>query len=287
MSGFFFTFILQVGISYSLASASVGGVLCHVNNLYKIDGPDSLSVRNNFDTSNLTYSRDTVKLKRSEYFTRFSNLQKEIILSVNRISESSVRLNKILLIPNSAQTNLLYYSPFPDVIKTNSDSSKFVVICQRIQAFGIYENDSLIRWGPVSTGKKSTPTPNGLFFANWKIEWKRSTIDYDWIMPWYVNIENHRGIAMHEYNLPGYPASHACIRLLNKDATWIYEWVDVRTYEKATRNVIKGTPIILTGDYEYGTKPPWFYLSDDPKHTDLNSDELSMIDSLLNKVYEK
>jgi len=47
--------------------------------------------------------------------------------------------------------------------------------------------------------------------------------------------------------MPGYPASHSCIRLLVKDAKWLYEWVDL--WKVAPGFVIKnkGTPIIVFG----------------------------------------
>ena len=93
-------------------------------------------------------------------------------------------------------------------------------------AFGIYEYGNLVKCGPVSSGKKAAPTPAGKYHTNWKKDVKVSTIDPEWIMPWYFNIENKQGIAFHKYELPGYPASHACIRLHEADAIWIYNWAD-------------------------------------------------------------
>jgi len=41
---------------------------------------------------------------------------------------------------------------------------------------------------------------------------------------------NKRGHSFHQYELPGHPASHGCIRLLERDATWIYDWGKGRRY---------------------------------------------------------
>ena len=68
-------------------------------------------------------------------------------------------------------------------------------------------------------------TPAGLQYTNYKAKLKISTIDGDWKMPWYFNIQNRSGIGMHDYS-PGYPASHSCIRLLEHDAKWIFNWAD-------------------------------------------------------------
>jgi hypothetical protein len=39
---------------------------------------------------------------------------------------------------------------------------------------------------------------------------------------WNFNIENKLGVGWH--SLPGYPASHSCLRL--EDAKLLYEWAD-------------------------------------------------------------
>jgi hypothetical protein len=51
-------------------------------------------------------------------------------------------------------------------------------------------------------------------------------VDPDWLMPWYWNLDNRTGLAMHAYGLPGHPASHGCIRLLENDAIWLHDWAE-------------------------------------------------------------
>ena len=77
-------------------------------------------------------------------------------------------------------------------------------------------------------------------------------------MPWYFNFQNERGLSFHEYALPGRPASHACVRLLERDARWLYAWgggwtLDERGWEVLTR----GTPVLIIGCYAFGDEPPW------------------------------
>jgi len=33
-------------------------------------------------------------------------------------------------------------------------------------------------------------------------------------------------VSFHKFDLPGYPASHGCVRLPEEDAKWIYDWAD-------------------------------------------------------------
>ena len=70
-------------------------------------------------------------------------------------------------------------------------------------------------------------------------------------MPWYFNIDVNRGIALHEYDLPGYPASHGCIRMQMEDARYVYGWGEQWHYNGENQLTQKGTPVILFGRYDY------------------------------------
>ena len=86
-----------------------------------------------------------------------------------------------------------------------------------------------------------------------------------WILPWAFNLDNIGGIAFHQYDLPGFPASHGCVRLLNQDAQWIYGWADTWILSKQDNSVVAyGTPVIIFGDYSYGKEAPWKRLASDP-----------------------
>jgi hypothetical protein len=118
----------------------------------------------------------------------------------------------------------LAYSPFPHHWNGTASRRKALVVHQPLQAFAAYEDGSLIRWGPVSTGRKDRQTPPGLYHLNWRSPGRHSTVNPNWFMRWYFNIDNVRGISMHAYALPGRPASHACVRMLDRDARWLYDW---------------------------------------------------------------
>jgi len=75
-----------------------------------------------------------------------------------------------------------------------------------------YRNGVPIGISTVSTGKKGHETPTGVFTLLQKNVDHRSNLYNSAPMP-YMQRLTWDGIAMHAGNLPGYPASHGCVRL--------------------------------------------------------------------------
>ena len=82
-----------------------------------------------------------------------------------------------------------------------------------------------------------------------------------------MNIDNLEGISMHQYSLPGYPASHSCISMTEADAYWLYNWTDEWTWQNS-KVVREGTPVIIYGNYDFDSSQPWTLLSLNSKSTD-------------------
>lgn len=75
-------------------------------------------------------------------------------------------------------------------------------------------------------------------------------------MEWYFNFHNTRGLSIHAYSLPGYPASHGCIRMLERDARWVYYWADQWMLDEGGQKVIKpGTPLLILGCPDFDSRP--------------------------------
>jgi len=49
----------------------------------------------------------------------------------------------------------------------------------------------------------------------------------------------------------GYPASHACMRLKEKDARYLNDWADQWILRGKDKVLIKGTPVIVFGSYNF------------------------------------
>jgi L,D-transpeptidase catalytic domain len=197
------------------------------------------------------------------------------VLKINRIDEKHAR-GRTLLIPDSIGPEL-GYSPLPDSLPSLGHIPKFVLVSRRVQAFGAYENGKLVRWGPTSTGKEATPTDSGLFFTNWKSKRAISTDDPSWILDWYVNFIALKGVAFHEYDLPGRPASHGCVRLLEVDARWMFRWADQWVPGRGHAVKEYGTPVLVMGDYDYHAPAPWTRLAEDPGADRVPTEEIEAV----------
>ncbi len=197
----------------------------------------------------------------------------QALLVLNRIDKHSLLRLDSLLFPDSIGVGISLYSPFPPNVDELNSVNKILFVSYYAQAFAVYENGRLIKWGPSSLGKKSTLTPTGLHATNWKAKRTVSTVDKTWIMDWYFNLENHEGVSMHQYALPGYPASHSCVRLYDEDAYWLYNWADQWVLDKAKISVY-GTPVLIFGTYPFGERKPWLLMAENKKALEITPSEL-------------
>lgn len=195
------------------------------------------------------------------------------VLKINRVDAAHAR-RRTLVVPDSIGPELSY-APLPATVFALRSVPKFVVVSRRVQAFAAYEYGELVRWGPTSTGKSATPTDPGLYFANWKARTTVSTDDPSWVLDWYVNFIALKGVAFHQYDLPGVPASHGCVRLLEEDARWLYGWTNQWIPGRGERVLRYGTPILVFGDWEGGAMPPWQALPEEGARATVSSWELA------------
>ena len=211
------------------------------------------------------YTFEPLPKTAAELSKRFTPSQIDILEMLNRRDrEHLLRADPPvpgIVVPVTWTDDPLAYSPFPAVWPAAEPHARAVVVHQPMQAFAAYEKGRLVRWGPVSTGRKQTPTPEGAFNLTWRARSRRSTDNQDWLLEWYFNFVNARGISFHLFDLPGYPASHACVRLLLRDAQWLYGWGEQWTLDETRRHVATpGTPVLILGTYPFGSPPAWLSL---------------------------
>ncbi len=208
----------------------------------------------------------------TDFFAKIGPEKKKIVFKLNRRDLAHLREGDTIITPNGS-ANELDYAPFPKSIA--GLPAKIIFVDRRIQAFAAYDSGHLAKWGPTSTGKKSTPTPEGLYHTNWKSKETHSTVNAAWILKWCFNLDCREGISMHEYDLPGYPASHSCVRLLAEDAEWVFNWAEQwKLSADRSKVVATGTPVIVYNTYGYGKKQPW-------KQVIANPASITVSDSLL------
>jgi hypothetical protein len=90
------------------------------------------------------------------------------------------------------------------------------------QRITIYDADGRILRAPVSTGQTGYETPPGIFSVIQKNAEHYSNLYDDASMPFMQRI-TWSGIALHAGALPGYPASHGCIRMPHGFAERLFE----------------------------------------------------------------
>ncbi len=91
------------------------------------------------------------------------------------------------------------------------------------QNLKVYDANGLFAETPVSTGMRGHSTPMGVFSIIQKQKYHRSNIYSGAPMPYMERI-TWSGVAMHAGVLPGYPASHGCIRMPMAFAMKMYGW---------------------------------------------------------------
>lgn len=93
-----------------------------------------------------------------------------------------------------------------------ADEPVLAIVSLRSQSITVYDANGWIARAPVSSGDKGRETPAGIFSVIQKDADHRSNLYDDAYMP-HMQRLTWSGIALHGGVLPGYPASHGCIRM--------------------------------------------------------------------------
>lgn len=215
----------------------------------------------------------------------------EILNAINRVDELHLKRLDSILVPDDYTRPLADYLPFPVTVEQLKPVNKIIFFSNPAQVFAAYENGNLVLTGPTSTGRKDKKTPARLYFTNWKARQSVSTANDEWILKWNFNVHNFWGVGFHEYALPGYPASHSCMRLLEADAKFLYDWAE-QWRLRNDKIVAHGTPVIVFGKYPFGEKRPWHHLVNDPDALTISTDSLAQyiqphLEEILRKQQER
>lgn len=101
----------------------------------------------------------------------------------------------------------------------------------------VFRNGVAIGFSSASTGKAGYGTPSDLFSILEKRRHHRSSTYNNAPMPWMVRL-TWSGVAFHAGALPGYPASHGCIRLPHDFAPKFFDTVTRGDTVWITRNAL-------------------------------------------------
>lgn len=141
------------------------------------------------------------------------NSKMRIAMALNRTNKENFTQMDSVVVAGDMSGDIEFYLPFPYHVSSQEAIDKIIYFSYPTQTFAAYENRELIYTGPTNMGRKKDPTPTGLFYTNWKAEETTDTFNDEWDLRWNFNVENKLGVGWHQYRLPGYPASHSCLRL--------------------------------------------------------------------------
>lgn len=127
------------------------------------------------------------------------------------LTAAALFLLALALVPLCAEPALRpgQYLWHPEVA---SQGPLVVVVSLDEQRLYVYRNGVAIGYSTISSGRRGHETPTGVFTILQKDRDHRSNKYDDAPMP-YMERLTWDGIAMHGGSLPGYPASHGCVRL--------------------------------------------------------------------------
>ena len=153
-------------------------------------------------------------------------------------------------------------APLPTLEQTKSEAVSqaapsggplHMVVSLKEQKLNLYRGSELVEVTPISSGKTGHATPTGVFSILEKRKKHFSNLYDNAPMPFMQRL-TWSGIALHEGKLPGYPASHGCVRLPHDFAKSIFSQTDrgmhvVITNEVAQPQAIRHLALIQPHEY--------------------------------------
>ncbi|KTD06626.1 enhanced entry protein EnhA [Legionella gratiana] len=202
-----------------------------------------------------------MKIKSGESWDKLfpNEEERDMVKRINRMN-IPLRSGITIAVPKNIDRLTIYdVSPFPRYIEPNGE--KTIYVSQKKLAWAAYDQDGeLLWWGPISSGIGKCPgviggctTPTGSF----RIVRKQdidcvSTVfprrsngdDGGALMPYCMHF--YMGYALHgSYELPGYKASHGCVRMFIEDARWLNEeFIDL------PGGGMKGTRVVIDESHD-------------------------------------
>lgn len=126
----------------------------------------------------------------------------------------------------------------PPAVQSALQSGTLIVISKKTQQMFVFQDGALWGTSRISTGKRHHATPSGVFPIIEKQRFHRSNIYSGAPMPFMQRL-TWEGIALHAGYVPGYPASHGCVRVPAEFARALYKL----TRASATTVVIGDAPL--------------------------------------------
>ena len=139
------------------------------------------------------------------------------------------------------------------VPNADADQPMTLIVSLRKQRVDVYRGMTLITSSQVSTGKPGHATKAGVFTILEKQRHHYSNMYGGAPMPW-MNRITWSGTALHAGVVPGYPASHGCIRLPYSFAPKLFKITEVGVHVVVARDRV--TPTLVDHPALFQPLPP-------------------------------
>ncbi len=193
------------------------------------------------DSIRLTYGKAAQTMAAYRAFT-----------TVNRKDIQFFRVGDTIMVPDTIVEDLRAYSVFPQYYRDGDTIPKIVFISNKWQSYACYEYGELVRFAAANTGEERKPTLPGRYAVNWKARLRLSSLDSTWRLPFTVNFHQYAGSAFHQFEMPGRPVSHSCVRQFLTDAEWLFGWVKQAKFDSTRRPIpFTGTPVIILDLFDF------------------------------------
>lgn len=211
LTGFLFIIFLFFPFQRSLAyTVTYGQRLCHSD-------------------ANLT----CIVVKKNDTWTSLwpNEAQQNMAMRINRINTRLYPGMQLVNPDKMSASDILNLLPFPENIAPQD--YKTILVSTKGLAWAAYdENGAMVRWGPASTGRSFCPdigekctTPAGEFTIYRKGTENCESSEFPVPnggapIPYCMFFKS--GFALHGSDeIPGYNASHGCVRIFTEDAQWL------------------------------------------------------------------
>lgn len=186
------------------------------------------------------------------------------LITLNRKEFGYIRVGDTIAVPDSISEDMRLYSVFPHRYPAADTIRKLIMISNALQAYACYEYGYLVRFAACNTGTESKATFPGRYALNWKEKLRTSSLNDNWKLPNNWNFHLYAGNAFHQFDMPGRPVSHSCVRQFMTDSEWLFGWGEGGRHDTNGRVIaMTGTPVIIIDMFDFTRKKggPWLELA--------------------------
>lgn len=205
---------------------------------------------------------------------------------LNRKDLQYVRVGDTLVMADTVVSDLRAYSVFPQYWSGGDTIPKIILVSNTWQSYACYEYGELVRFAACNTGEERKPSFPGRYAVYWRQRLRISSLNDEWKLPFTVNFHLQAGSAFHQFDMPGRPVSHSCVRQFIEDAEWLFRWVRVARKD-SVRHVyipLSGTPVIILDVFDFSRRRggPWLErTTNEPTVNDLPIDPMGVEEALI------